>query len=144
MLLLFTSERKRKNPTFILASYGSVFTSERKSKHPTFILASYGDVFTSVRKSKHPAFILASYGAVFTSERKRKHPPYILASLGAECYCYSFSNVKANIRHLFQHLTEPNITVIHVQCYRQTSDKNCIIWSQILPPLFCRQLSTSR
>ena len=96
MLLLFTSERTRKHPTFILASYGSVFTSERKSKHPTFILASYGDVFTSVRKSKHPAFILASYGGVFTSERKSKHPTFILASVcfpSAEEICSSRDHI---------------------------------------------------
>ena len=90
-----------------------LFTTERKDKHPTFILTSYGAVFTSERKGKHPTFILAPYGAVFTSEHKSKHPTFTLASYGAECYPFSFPNIKANIRHLFQHLKEPIVTFIH-------------------------------
>ena len=121
MLLLFTSERKSKHPTFILASYGAVFTSERKRKHPTFILASYGAVFTSERKSKHPTFILASYGVVFTSERKSKHPTFILASVcfpSAEEICSSRDHIFLLSWVILPFLYRPNIFTSSQFLYR--------------------------
>ena len=106
----FTSDRKSKHPTFILASYGAEYYHHfrRKSKHPTFIFSVIRTrilaPFISDRKSSHPSYFSVIRSRIlppFISDRKSSHPTFILVSYGAECYRNSFPTVKANAQHLF-------------------------------------------